>query len=208
MARRELHRRLHTRYAVLGDGQTEQFYLKHLKTLKGYNYKIYPSLFDDIKIDIVEIKIDELLSGGCDQIIYFTDYDTIVKQGKQAEFKNLKKRLKDIPEVMICESMPSIEFWFLLHYKKTTREFNNAETVCHELEKFINSYSKAKLFLQNVKWVEDLCSESRLENATKNATEILIQKENQDVGIHFPFTKVHMGIDRFEQQPKKKIEKI
>ncbi len=202
MARKAEHRRLRTRYAVLGDGRTEQFYLQHLKSLKGYNYRVYPSLFDDITIDIVENKIDELLSGGCDKIVYFTDYDIIVKQGKQEKFKELIIKYENKPEIIICESMPSIEFWFLLHYKKTTKEFQNATEVLAELQKYITGFSKGKTFLQKQKWVKNLCSAGRIEKAQKFASEILNQKEKQDVGSHFPFTKVHLGIEQFEKQRK------
>jgi len=199
MARREQHRRLRTNYMVLGDGQTEQFYLKHLKTLFGYKYKVFPSLFSDITIECIEDKIDELLSGGCNLIVYFTDYDIIVKQDKQTKFRELVYKYRNFNEVLICETMPCIEFWFLLHYKKTTREFLDAEDVRRELEKFINSYSKSKSFLCSTKWVKDLSSDGRIKTATKYAEEIMTQKENQEVGKHFPFTRVHKGIERFEQ---------
>jgi RloB-like protein len=120
-------RLLRTNYVVLGDGQSEQYYLKHLKKLKNYKYAIRPSLFASITIETAENIIDELLSGGCNQIIYFTDYDTIIAQGKQQQFDTLKNKYANRTEVLICESMPSIEFWFLLHFQKTTREYS----MCH-----------------------------------------------------------------------------
>jgi len=202
MARRKTHKRLRARYAVLGDGQTEQYYLKHLKVIKGYNYSVYPSLFNDITIETASSKIDELISGGCDLIVYFTDYDTIVSQGKQDKFNELIKKYDDTPQVLICESMPSIEFWFLLHYKKTTREYTRADEVVQELKTFINNYSKGKAFLENPAWVVDLCNGEKLEIAVKRAKSILTQRQKQHVGKHFPFTKAHVGIEKFDKRKK------
>ncbi len=199
MPRSKRHKRLRTKYTVLGDGLTEQYYLKHLKAIKGYKYSIYPSLFDAITIESAETKIDELLSGGCDLIVYFTDFDTIITQVKEDKFVALKKKYADIPEVLICESMPCFEFWLVLHFNKTTREFRSAGEVAHELRKFMTRFRKRKNFLEKSGWVEELCSEDRLETAIKNATEILDQKENHDTGKHFPFTRVHSGIEVFEK---------
>ena len=140
MTRQITRRLLKTNYVVLGDGLTEQYYLKHLKSLKNYKYAMRPSLFSGLTIETAESIIDDLLTGGCDQIIYFTDYDTIVNQNKQAEFERLKTKYERYDEVLICETMPSIEYWFLLHYQKTTREFTNSEEVFKFLKKHLKDY--------------------------------------------------------------------
>lgn len=202
MARQTGNRLLRTNYVVLGDGQSEQYYLKHLKKLKKYKYAIRPSLFASITIESAEDIIDELLSGDCDQIIYFTDYDTIVAQGKQQQFNKLKSKYENNPVVIICESMPSIEFWFLLHFQKTTREFRNAAEVTKELVKYVKAFSKEKTFLEKEKWVSELCKNGKLETAISNATSVLNQKETTKVGEYFPFTKAHLGIEKFERQMK------
>jgi hypothetical protein len=195
-------RLLRTNYVVLGDGQSEQYYLKHLKKLKNYKYAIRPSLFASLTIESAEVIIDELLSGGCDQIIYFTDYDTIVSQGKQQQFADFKNKYGSRSEVFICESMPSIEFWFLLHFLKTTREFRNADEVLCELVKFIKGFSKEKIFLEKEKWVVELCKNGKLETAVNNASSILKQRENDPTGEYFPFTKAHLAIQKFNEQIK------
>lgn len=207
MGRKRKYKRLLTSFTVLGDGRTEQYYLKHLKDIRDYKYSIYPSLFDDINIETAEDKIDELLSGGCDRIVYFVDFDTIVNQGKQKKINELVQKYEDSPEVVICETMPCIEFWFLLHYRITTQEFRNAEEVVRLLKKNISSYTKSKKFLENSGWVNDLCSNDKLKKAKTNAAKILIQKESKKTGDHFPFTKVHLGIEIFEKQKKEAIKK-
>jgi hypothetical protein len=200
MARQPGRRETRKTYVVLGDGQTEQYYLRHLKTLRGYNYTIRPSLFSSITIETAGSIIDEYLSGGCNQIIYFTDYDTIVNQDKITEFEKLKDKSADTEEVFICETMPSIEFWYLLHFLKTTREFNNASQAISLLVKYMQGYSKGETYLKNYKWVETLCSNSKMETAWKNSSSILTEKEKEDKGSHFPYSKVHIAIEQFEKQ--------
>jgi len=204
MARQFGKRQTKKTYVVLGDGQTEQFYLKHLKSIKGYKYIIKPSLFASISIETVGSIIDEYLSGGCDQIIYFTDYDTIVNQNKSDEFQKLKKKYAEKEEVFICETMPSIEFWFLLHFQKTTHEFKNADEVVAHLIKHLLEYSKSKAYLKNSKWVHTLCSNGKLDKAVSNSGSILAEKEKGDMGSHYPYSKAHKAIEYFEKQKKEK----
>jgi hypothetical protein len=199
MARQSSKRETRKTYVVLGDGQTEQYYLKHLKTLKGYKYTIRPSLFSSITIETAGSIIDEYLSGGCDQVIYFTDYDTIVNQNKIAEFEKLKNKYAGVKEVFICETMPSIEFWFLLHFLKTTREFNNASEVVTLLLKYLSGYSKSESYLKNSKWVETLCANVKLSQAINNSTLVLAEKEKNQAS-HFPYSKAHIAINYFEKQ--------
>jgi len=203
MARQSGRRETKKTYVVLGDGQTEQYYLKHLKALKGYKYTIRPSLFSSITIETAGSIIDEYLSGGCDQVIYFTDYDTIVNQNKIAEFEKLKSKYAEIEEVFICETMPSIEFWFLLHFLKTTREFNNATEAINFLTRYMQGYSKGEAYLKNFKWVETLCSNGKLEIASNNSSSILTEKENGNKGSHFPYSKGHIAIEQFEKQKER-----
>lgn len=202
MARQPGRRETRKTYVVLGDGQTEQYYLRHLKTLRGYRYAIRPSLFSSITIETAGSIIDEYLSGGCDQIIYFTDYDTIVNQNKIAEFDKLRGKYAQTEEVLICETMPSIEFWFLLHFLKTTSEFNNASQVASLLAGYLRGYSKGEAYLKKSKWVETLCSDGKMEIACSHSSSILAEKEKGDKGSHFPYSKAHIAIDMFEKQVK------
>jgi hypothetical protein len=188
------------RFVVLGDGQTEQYYLEHLKAIGGYKYSIRPLLFNSITIEKAALLIKDLLTDGYDMVIYLTDYDTIVNQCKEELFKKLTNKYKNSRRVMICETMPSIEFWFLLHYQKTTREFRNAEEVTCLLLKHIRGYSKEESFLRKSKWVEGLCSGGKQEKAIGFAADGLMQKDRGDAGSHFPYTKAHLAIDKFEKQ--------
>ncbi|MGV8135316.1 MAG: RloB domain-containing protein [Mangrovibacterium sp.] len=204
MARKAGNRTLRTRFVVLGDGQTEQYYLKHLKEFRGYNYSIRPRFFSSITFETAEHIIDELLSGGCDCVVYFTDYDTIVKQKKISKYNKFVSKYKKKSNVMICESMPSIEYWFVLHFNKTTRLFKDASDLLKELQRYIPEFSKERTFLENAGWVVGMCSDGKMDAATKNALEGLIERTRGGVDDHFPYTKAGEGIKLFESRNKLK----
>jgi len=200
MARKQRIKHKRKSIFVLGDGQTEQYYFDHLKKLKGYSYKIKPRLFDDLSIENAEDQIDQLLSGDADMIFYFTDYDTIVNQEKKDKFLAFKKKYQDNPNVFILESMPSIEFWFLMHFKKTTKRFTNSKDVEKELKKKLQGYSKQKHYLENSGWVEKFCEGKQMEDAKTRSIEILKEKQSMSDEDHFPYTKTHIGVEKFEDQ--------
>lgn len=51
--------------------------------------------------------------------------------------------------------MPSIEYWFLLHYENTFREMTAKEAL-KSVQRHIKNYDKTEQFLQNEKWVADM----------------------------------------------------
>lgn len=73
------------------------------------------------------------------------------------------------PAVILCDSMPSIEFWFLLHYINTNRYFATSDDVIYALRRYIPNFSKHLSFLSKEAWVNELIAEERLETAISNA---------------------------------------
>lgn len=203
MARRIKNRKLKYKYVVLGDGQTEQYYFTHLKEINSYGYSIRPGFFNDISLSDAESIIDDLLDGGVNKIIFITDYDTVINDNRQDLFNKLKKKYDSNPEVMILETMPSIEYWFLLHHQFSTQLFINSKQVESQLKKYIPDYCKKKHYLEKIKWVMELCSDNKLKTARFNASKGAGRKANENVDLYFPFTNVHFGIDEFEKQKKK-----
>ena len=202
MARNIKSKKLKFSYAVIGDGQTELFYLDHLKRLNNYGYSIRPRFFDKISIDDADRIIQELLDGGTNKVIYLTDYDTVVSGETKDRFNKLIKDYKNEERVMICETMPSIEFWFLLHYQYTTRPFRNSNEAENALKKYLPDYNKSKVYLENDKWFNELISENKQENAKENAIRLLSEKDANNK--HFPFTKVHIAIEEFDKLKNKR----
>jgi hypothetical protein len=206
MGRIRKERRFNVRFAVLGEGITEQWYLKHLKEYKNYGYAIRPSLFSDIGIEKAEGIIDELVTGGCDHITFLTDYDTIVSQNKQAVFDRIAAKYMDMEEVLICDSMPSIELWFLLHFKYTTKEFTNCSEILVELKKYLPEYEKKRTYLEKIEWFKTLINNAGDEQALANAKRLLDLNERENIGKHFPYTKMPLAIEAFEKH--KEVDRL
>ena len=154
---------------IIGAGITEQWYFTHLKALRGYRVKIRPRFFGTETAAGLDKKIDEVLR---DDGIAICVYDADVSTWNETERKKLaalQKKYEGNASVLLCDSMPSIEYWFLLHYKHTIRHFGTSKAVIKELKKFIPQYDKTEQFLGNQKWVVYMSGEGRQEQACEYA---------------------------------------
>ena len=154
---------------IIGAGITEQWYFTHLKALRGYRVKIRPRFFGTETAAGLDKKIDEVLR---DDGIAICVYDADVSTWNEMERKKLaalQKKYEGNASVLLCDSMPSIEYWFLLHYKHTTCHFGTSKAVIKELKKYIPQYDKTEQFLSNQKWVADMSGEGRQEKACNYA---------------------------------------
>ena len=161
---------------IVGEGQTELFYFKHLKSLKGYRCSISPRLFENNSIVKIEKKVEELLQ---EDVFVICVFDADVSRRSDAENKKLerfKTKYGKNKNVLICDSFQSIEYWFLLHFEETCRHFNNADATEKALKKYITSYDKGRKYLENDKWVIDMSSNGKLEEACSRAEKY----ENKD----------------------------
>lgn len=155
---------------IIGAGITEQWYFTHLKALRGYHVKIRPRFFGTETAAGLDKKIEEVLRNESIAICVF---DADVSTWNEAERKKLaalQKKYEGNASVVLCDSMPSIEYWFLLHFKHTTRHFGTSKAVVKELKKYIPQYDKTEQFLGNQKWVEEMTGEGRQEQACEYAT--------------------------------------
>ena len=102
-------------------------------------------------------------------------FDTDVSTWNESENKKLsalRQKYSKHKRVILCESMPSIEFWFLIHFINTNRFFGTSKSVIAELVKFIPKFDKNESFLSNKKWVDDMCQDGRLINACRRAKQL------------------------------------
>ncbi|MEY8612057.1 RloB family protein [Parabacteroides segnis] len=150
---------------LVGEGLTELYYFSHLKRLNGYRYSISPRLFENNGIDKIEKKIKELLN---EDVFVICVFDADVSKRNASENKKLealRKRYMNNKNVLLCDSLQSIEYWFLLHYEDTCRHFQNAYTTEQALKHYMPAFSKNRKFLEKEKWVSDMSADGRLEKA-------------------------------------------
>lgn len=163
---------------VIGAGITERWYFVHLQNIMGYRMKIRPRFFGTESLAAIEKKIAEVLKDGGEVICVF---DADVASWNETERRKLdafRSKYNRTAHVLICDSLPSVEFWFLLHYADTTRHYKTSHDVITSLRKFIPAFDKKESFLQNEKWVADLCADGRLDLACKRADRERVQGQS------------------------------
>jgi hypothetical protein len=154
---------------IVGEGITEQCYFTHIKRMFGFHCTIKPRFFVNTSIAGMKKKIEELLRDDITVICVFdADISTYNKEEKK-KLEQLQNKHRKNKNLLFCDSFPSIEYWFLLHYENTNRHFNDAKMAETALKKYINDYEKTTQFLEKEKWVRDLCAEDRLNKADKRA---------------------------------------
>lgn len=150
-------------------GITEFWYLKHLKPLLGLNIELQPRLFGNETMGNINKLIEEGLEIGSDVICLF---DEDIQQWNQVEAKriaDLHKKYDHDKRVTLGCSMPSIEYWFLLHYENTNRHLRTSHDAIKALQKYIAQFDKKENFLRHQKWVAELIKDGKMDAAMKRA---------------------------------------
>lgn len=192
MSRQTNNRRQNTpNITIIGEGITEQYYFKHVRSLFNYRYSIKPYFFGITSLTDMDRKISEVVEGGGVAICVF---DTDVSQRVEVVKKKLNSLFRKYSKksnVIFCDSLPSVEYWFLLHHKNTNRHFNDSPELERELKKVIPDYEKTINYLEKEKWVADLCADNKLENAIKRS---------KDFGDNSPsYSNIYKAFEKFRQ---------
>jgi hypothetical protein len=154
---------------IIGEGITEQYYFSHIKNIYGFHCTIKPRFFGKTSIFEMRKKIEELLHEGIFVICVFDVDVSTWNESEKKKLEQLQNKYRKNTNLLLCSSLPSIEFWFLLHYVNTNRHFKNSKEVEIALKKYIQNYDKTALFLEKEKWVSDLCADGKLDLAMERA---------------------------------------
>lgn len=104
---------------IVGEGITEHFYFTNLKSIFGYRCTIRPRFFGKTCVSQIAKQINEVIESGI-TILCITDADVTKRiPAEQIRLDALKAEYKNNKNVIFCDSMPCIEYWFLLHFKDT-----------------------------------------------------------------------------------------
>lgn len=190
-------------FIISGGKNTERYYFKHISSITSYKFNIRPEYFGNESnyTAVFPDKIKEIFKRNNDARIYCVfDWDTIfgdksksdVAFIKHKEFvKKFKKEIKE-GKIIICQSMPSFEYWFLLHFEDTTHLFKNYSQVSNRLAPYLKpcfstpsipfgKLIKSEKYLKEEEWVINLCKDDKLNNAilrAKNNIEKALEEKN------------------------------
>ena len=220
MARKQAQKQLKDpKPAIIGAGITEQWYFKHLQTLRKYRVKIWPRYFGRENAFELDKRVDNVLKDEGFAIVVF-DADVSQRNDKERQLvERMKTKYANNKDVLVCDSLPSIEYWFLLHYKdagrlfKTSNEvveenwfllhykdagrlFKTSNEVVEEIKKYNSQFDKSKKFLENDSWVKDLCDGKRLWQAIERCKQ---QEDKINRGASVSYSKVYKAIELLEK---------
>lgn len=173
MARNRKERKLKApTITIIGEGATERFYFTHLKRLNGYNYICKPRNFTEQSLEEMQRQIERVLNDEGIAVCVFDADVTRINPVEKQKFNSMQQRFANNPSVILCDSMPSIEFWYLLHYLNTNRYFATSNDVISILQKYLPSFSKQQSYLSKESWVNNLSKDEKLRTAISNAISI------------------------------------
>ena len=161
---------------IIGAGITEQNYFKHLQTLMGWKMKIRPRFFGSEDITAIEKRVESVIQEEGIAICVFDADVSAWNETFKTKLEKFKSKYQKRQDVIICDSMPSIEYWFLIHYLDTNKHYPTSASVIRELNKFITNFSKNETFHSSPTWVKEMISDDKIDLACKRA----IQNENAD----------------------------
>lgn len=74
-------------------------------------------------------QIDRVLADNGIAVCVFDADVTRTRPAEKIKYDDMRRKYAKNPSVILCDSMPSIEFWFLLHYLNTNRYFATSDDV-------------------------------------------------------------------------------
>ncbi len=140
-------------FAFVVDGETEIWYLQMLKrNERQLRLNIKPEIPHKKSIEeqfnlVVDLSEREYL-----KVFWLLDFDTIIKESRETPkgkktplqaFIEFRKTIKQhYKNVIVIINNPCLEFWFLLHFEKTSKLFDTCTKVEIELKKYLKDYEK------------------------------------------------------------------
>lgn len=185
-------------FLISGGTNTERYYFTHINDTTEYKFNIRPKYFADESnyTEAFPKRIKEILNANTDPKIFCVfDWDTIygidAKIKKHEDFEKQFRTEIDNGNVVICPSMPSIEYWFLLHFEDKTDLLKDYRAISNILAPYIKpcfadptknlkKLLKQEKYLQDSTWVKNLCSDGKLDAAIKRAEDHI--KVAEDAG--------------------------
>jgi len=88
-----------------------------------------------------------------DSVIWLLDPDVILRYKQVDELKKYAKQLKENSRATILVNNPCLEFWFLLHFRETSKKYSKCHNVIKDLIRYneLKDYEKTEKCYKNAK---------------------------------------------------------
>lgn len=181
MSRRFRPRKTKPTFAFVVDGETEIWYLQMLKrNERNLRVTIKPEIPQKKKLEDQYKLVCDLANSEYECVFWIVDLDTVIKEDIEAasgtpsplyRFNDKKLTLfAENKNVKVIVNNPCLEFWFLLHFERTSRYYRRCFDVVRDLKKHLEGYEKTEKFFK--KTGNDIYKKLKpyLSNAFDNAT--------------------------------------
>ena len=144
-------------FAVVVDGETEYWYLEKLKyNERDVNFDITPKILQKKNIKQQYKLVTELSEGEYDKVFWIVDLDVLLKQHRQKnsslsslqQFLNYWQQLSNQEKIVVIVNNPCLEYWFLLHFQKTTKVFTTCAGAEKQVSQHLKGYEKTEKFFK------------------------------------------------------------
>lgn len=191
MARNRNNRKAKFSIAIVGEGPTEWHYFNNMKQVKRFPYKLSPDLPKHSDYKYIFQKAKQLGSVGYDKIFCVLDVDVFKNDAaKEAKYQKEKKKILKDSRIEIFETMPCIEYWFLLHYVNySSKIYPTYNSLKNELKKYLSDYEKSNEYFKKLKIYETLITTGDLEKAKSSVDRL--RKEINDNKL-FPYSEIDL----------------
>ena len=144
-------------YAFVVDGETEIWYLQMLKrNERSIRVNIKPEIPNRKTIKEQFDLVVDLSGREYLRVFWIVDLDTVVKESREIskekkppismliDYRNqLKKKYKNVTLII---NNPCLEYWFLLHFKATSKLYKECLKVEGQLRKVLSGYEKTRQY--------------------------------------------------------------
>ena len=144
-------------FAVVVDGETEKWYLEMFKQNEpDILFNITPKIPQKKNIDQQYELVIALSEEEYDKVFWIVDLDVLLKEEREKKsnlsslqkfleyYKNLSKNQK----VVVIVNNPCLEYWFLLHFRKTDKEFAACTDAEKQVSQHLKGYEKKEKFFK------------------------------------------------------------
>lgn len=177
-------KKINPHFWVFCEGETEEAYVRFLRSEFRLPVEIIPKIAG---CDIDNRYIQSFKKG---QPVHQKDKDFLMYD---ADVPEVLDKLKKIDSTILIASNPSVELWFLLHYKNQTSEIATDNCIRELSNRNRNDYKKGviddKLKVKLKDSCKEACSRSNLTELFKN-----------------PSTNMHIFIKILEETRKSKAD--
>lgn len=175
-------------FLISGGTNTERYYFTHINDTTDFKFNIRPKYFGNESSypEVFPERIRDIIKNNVGAKVFCVfDLDTVysntTNQKRHKKFVEGIKGEIDSGSVLLCPSMPSIEYWFLLHFENYTDLIKSCGTKMQKLltpymatyfpsaNKKLLNLLKDKKYIESPDWVISLCKDGKLDTAIKRA---------------------------------------